>query len=180
MSKLAKARLGGCIAAVLVIFLDQLTKYFAIQYLYPIGYADFVPGILNFQWVTNKGAAWGQFAENKWILLGLTGVMVVGLVIISFTKVIEDPVLCVLFLLFAGGGLGNLIDRLRFGYVVDFLEFSFFEFPVFNLADMVISCSAVFCLIYVCFFLNKAELKRAAEKAAAEESEKADEPALSE
>ena len=154
----------GLGAMLFVILADQLTKYFAVTYLKPVGSAPFIPGLIHFQWVTNYGAAWGNFAGNKWILLGLTGVLVAVMILAVFCGWVKDTTLSVMFMLFAGGGIGNLIDRLRFGYVVDFLKFSFFEFPVFNVADSVITCCAVITFVYVFFFQGRKE-KRAAEAA---------------
>ena len=168
MKKNKRAKWIGLAAMLLVVLADQLTKYFAITYLKPVGKAPFIPGILHFQWVTNYGAAWGNFAGNQWILLGLTGVLVVVLILAVFCGWIKDVPLSILFLLFAGGGIGNLIDRLRFGYVVDFLKFSFFEFPVFNVADSVITVCAVITFVYV-FFIQGRKTKKA--KKAAETAE---------
>jgi len=147
-----KCRVLGSIIGAFVIALDQFTKYLATLYLEPIDQAEFLPGILHFRWVTNRGAAWGRFSDNKWVLLGATGLMILALLVASFTKWLKDPPLTFFCLLFAAGGIGNLIDRIRLGYVVDFLKFSFVEFPVFNVADICVTCTVAATLIYFLFF----------------------------
>ncbi len=145
-----------CLVLVGVIFwLDRLTKHFAILYLKPVGHAPLLSPIFHLEWVTNKGAAWGNFAGQWWLLVGFTALMLGVITFAVLRNWVKDPVLMVMLSFFVAGGLGNLADRMVWGYVVDFLAFSFFEFPVFNVADMAISVTAFAAVLYILFFEEK-------------------------
>ena len=99
--------------------------------------APLFPGFLELMRVHNYGAAWSSFSGQRWLLLGVTGIIVAGCLIVS-------------------GGLGNIIDRLRLGYVVDMLHFQFWpSYPTFNVADMCIVCGAILGAVYYVLIYEK-------------------------
>lgn len=129
--------------------LDQLTKYWTVQAMQLGQSIPVWPGVLNFTYVLNPGAAWGLMSEFPIVLrllsLGVSlGLMAMG----AFTRLNRWEQISFGFLL--GGALGNGIDRFLAGEVVDFLQFAFINFPVFNLADVFINIG-VFCLLVVLF-----------------------------
>jgi signal peptidase II len=97
----------------------------------------FVPGLFNIVYVENTGAAFSILQGKRIFLILFTLLLIAALIVCIFLKrKTLAPVLLAGLSLVAGGGLGNLIDRLRLGYVVDYLAFQPFSFPVFNLADV--------------------------------------------
>ncbi len=137
-----------------IVVLDQLTKYF-ILHLIPINAGQvIIPGFFNIIHVRNTGAAFSLLAggHSEWrrlFLIGLT-LIVIGIIVYAYGKVRkEDLWTRTAYALIAGGAAGNLVDRLRFGEVVDFLQFYIgsWSWPAFNVADSALSAGAVMLLI---------------------------------
>ena len=136
-------RLSFYVVTILVIALDQLTKMWASQSLRPLGSVTLVPGLINLTYVRNTGIAFGMFA-NQGLLIGLF-VVALALFALYQTRSLNwsawEPNLvggCLV-----GGALGNLLDRSRLGYVVDFFDchLGTHHWPVFNVADSLICCA---------------------------------------
>lgn len=141
------------LAAVGIVVADQISKYFVVQ-LIPL-YTDvpFIPGLLGLTYVQNDGAAFSSFRGMQWMF---------ALIFLAFTLAIlweyfKSPMpftkmerWCIAAIY--GGGLGNMIDRVRMGYVVDMIETKFMEFPVFNVADCFITCGTILLLVHLAFF----------------------------
>lgn len=146
--------LSLALAAFLVIACDQLIKAFIVSAL-PLGGQDtLLPPLLQLRRVHNYGAAWSSFSGARWMLIILTSALMLALVWL-LVKVVRHPLgqwslVCIL-----GGGIGNLIDRVRMGYVVDMLETMFMDFPVFNIADVFVVCGTVCAAIYYLAFYEK-------------------------
>lgn len=136
-----------------LISLDQLTKYWAQTKLQPIGCIDVIEGIFSFTYVRNTGAAFGILKGQKWLLLVLTVVVLLYAVYYLIRHKITNPVLLISGTAVAAGALGNMIDRIRLSYVIDFLEVRFITFPVFNVAD----CCVVLGMIVLGFFILRGE-----------------------
>lgn len=123
--------LGAVIVGVLA---DYFTKLLAVSRLQGEDPVPLWRGVLRFSYVENRGAAWGMLENHRWVFMLFSALAIVVIVIYLIRR---DPPLS-LFLslsLILSGGVGNMIDRTFRGYVVDFIEFYLFEFPVFNLAD---------------------------------------------
>ncbi len=123
-----------------VVLLDQLLKYFILRFNW--GYHL---GILTIHFVSNTGAGFGIW-QGKTLWLGFISLFVAGGIIYYYKEIPKDRLAQVLFGLFLGGVIGNLLDRFFRGFVVDFIDFSFW--PTFNVADAAISVSAVGLMIY--------------------------------
>ncbi len=123
-----------------VILLDQLTKHLAIQFLQLNTPVPVINNFLNLTLVHNRGAAFGFF-QNQLLLFVLVSLLAIGLIIYNLKNDKNSAILKCALALILGGAAGNLIDRLRFGFVVDFLDLRIW--PVFNLADSVITIAAV-------------------------------------
>ena len=143
----------------LVVVIDQVTKYLVVQNVKPVGSVGFVPHVLDFVYSENRGVAFGLFQDATWLFIVLTSVVIV----IFFILLIKNYKMSMLFsiasALIIGGGIGNLIDRIRLGYVVDFLQLSFFN-PVCNLADYSITFGTVLLIIYLLFFYKTKKDKK--------------------
>ena len=136
-----------------VVFLDQVTKYLAVKYLMPIGSYPVIKNFFHLTYVENKGAAFGML-QNKTLFFIVITVIVGAVLIYSMIKLPENSVYNYTLAMILGGAIGNLIDRVRLGYVVDFIDFKFFP-AVFNVADSFIVIGAII-LGYLMIFREKA------------------------
>lgn len=140
------------IIAAIVVLLDQLSKIIVLNSLKPIGNVPFIKDILEFTYVENKGAAFGILSDNRYVFM-IASVLIIallGFVIYKFHG--QSKLFDVCLGLILGGGVGNMIDRIVHGYVVDFIDFCAFDFWtwVFNIADsaVVVGCFlAIICLV---------------------------------
>ena len=138
---------GGIVAA------DQFAKYLTVANIALYEDIPFIPGLLQLTYVQNTGAAFSSFEGQQW-LFALIFVFFTGLVLweyfkkpMGFTK-FERWCIAAIY----GGGLGNMIDRVRMGYVVDMIETTFMEFPVFNVADCFITCGCILMMVHLVLF----------------------------
>lgn len=137
-----------------VIFLDQLSKAWILSSFQLYESREVISGLFNLVYVTNTGAAFSMLADvdspwKHYFFLGIGSVAIVGLTIGWFKLSKENYLYTIALALIAGGAAGNLIDRVRFGSVVDFLDFYFgnYHWPAFNIADSAIFIGAGLFLI---------------------------------
>ena len=145
----------GLVSAGIVI-VDQLTKFLTVANIGLFQNVPFLPGIVRLTYVQNTGAAWSMFQGMQWLFAAVFVVFTVLIVLEYFKKPLpftKFERLCIAAIY--GGGLGNMIDRLRLGYVIDMIETEFITFPVFNVADCFISCGCIALLISLVFFNKK-------------------------
>ena len=135
---------------------DQLVKYWAVNELKPIGTKEFIHigdfKIFDLTYLENQGAIFGSMAGKRWFLVGFTSIVVLAGIVVLYKMRKRSKLLNVAIALFIAGGIGNLIDRIRLGYVVDMIEVDFMNFAVFNIADCFITCGAVALFVYILFF----------------------------
>ena len=149
-----------------VLLLDLLTKGLIIKYVVPnVGdSAKVLPPLINFIYVKNTGAAWGIFGGRPIFLIILTSIILALFVTFYILRVKKSGekssiLLAVSAGLIVGGALGNLIDRIVFGYVRDFINFMFINFPVFNFADVSLTFGVIIVAIYFLFYYSKEEAR---------------------
>lgn len=133
-----------------VIAIDLTTKAAAVNYLAnkPFWQADFINGFMDLKYTENTGASWGIFQDKTLALTVFTGIALGLLLIFLIIRAKKDRKLMrIPLLLIFAGGVGNLVDRIAFGYVRDFLRFTFIEFPIFNLADSAVTIGAILLVI---------------------------------
>lgn len=137
--------------SLLIVVIDYILKILVINNLKPISHIEVIPGFFSLSYVENKGAAFGMLSDARWIFIVFTIAVIIFLIIYLFwKKPTAKPVLIALILII-GGGLGNLVDRIFYGYVVDYLSISFFP-PVCNFADYCVTVGAAILVIYLLFF----------------------------
>ncbi|WP_027307402.1 signal peptidase II [Caloramator sp. ALD01] len=140
---------------VLLVLLDQFSKYIAKKYLILKQPINLINGYLNLIYVENRGAAFGFFRDKKIILVGFTSIVVIGLIYYLLKNKGKDRFIDFCLILIIAGAIGNLIDRIYLNYVVDFIHFyikDVFDWPVFNFADIYVSIGAVLLCIKLIFF----------------------------
>jgi len=132
--------LQGILPGVCVLLADQLIKLFIQQY--PAGATALsIPGLLEITYCVNTGAAFSVFSGYSGLIAAVSAVLLVFVVVFFLKEVRITPLrICVLSIL-CGGGLGNWIDRMLYGGVIDYIRLRFIHFPVFNLADICITVS---------------------------------------
>lgn len=148
------------VASVVLVVLDQLTKKMAIDALYPHGVNQFIPGFLQFTYVENTGAAFSILSNMTVFLIVITIIALLAVAFVLFIRRPKHKLETISLIFIFAGGVGNLIDRIARGYVVDFLEFQFIRFPVFNLADCFVCVG--FALLIIAFI--QIEIKERKEK----------------
>ncbi|MBO5733516.1 MAG: signal peptidase II [Clostridia bacterium] len=152
----------------LITILDQAAKLFAVGLFVQYGSTapQLIDGVTNiplfkdvfhFTYVENPGAGWGIFSDHTWLLTIVTFVVIIAAVTYMVVKRPANRLLVTGVTFMIGGAVGNLIDRVRLGYVIDFFDFTLIDFPVFNVADCFITVGAIIFVIYVIFFSDKKE-----------------------
>lgn len=140
---------------VLLVALDQFIKHLVVLYLRPIGSKMFIEGILRFSYVENTGAMMG-FMEGKTTFMIIAAVVVLAILFtLIFTKKIKFGFEFCCFIMIAAGGIGNIIDRIFRGFVVDYIEVLFVDFYVFNFADCLVTVGAFLILFYEIYDIFK-------------------------
>lgn len=134
------------------ILLDQLTKWIVINSMELYESIVFIPKFFSFTYIHNYGAAWGMFSNHRWIFILVTSVALIIMPIILYRYRKVHFLFNLSLSLFIGGAIGNMIDRIFIGYVIDFLEFTFIDFPVFNVADICVVFGAGIMMVYALFF----------------------------
>ena len=138
------------IAAIIVV-LDQFSKYMVLTNL-EHQVVHIIPGLIDFVYVENTGAAFSILSENTGILGVISILFCIGVLAYWYFKKPEHILMKLSLTMLFAGALGNAIDRIARGYVIDFIETVFIDFPVFNVADIAITCGAAIMAIYIIFF----------------------------
>lgn len=148
------------------VVLDQITKAFVSSH-FAVGDARALFPGLRLYYTKNDGAAFSILSGHRWLFLWFS-MLAMGLIVYLLVRYSRrHPLLTVSLAMVLGGGLGNLIDRVLYGSVVDFLDFTFMRFAVFNVADIFVTCGAVALGVYLLFVEPRVEKRlREAEKAA--------------
>lgn len=143
---------------------DQLVKNWAVEVLQPVGSMDFIHfgdfKIFDLTYLENRGAIFGTMAGQRWFLVGFTSLVIVAGIVFMFATLKRSRLLNIAVGLFIAGGIGNLIDRIRFGYVVDMFEVKLFDFAIFNVADICVTVAFILLMIYGIFIEPKTEKVR--------------------
>ena len=155
------------ICVIALVFLDQLSKWLAVIYLEGNAPFYFIPGFLRFSYVENRGAAFGMLADNRWVFLILSSLTIICLIVFMFVSKPKCRLERVGLALILAGGIGNMIDRVFLGYVIDFIDFYSIWNYVFNIADSCVCIGVALLILYV-IKLSIDEYK-ASKKAAADE-----------
>lgn len=136
------------LVAAVLLGVDQLTKYFVLQKLKPVGSVTIISGLLEFSYIENTGIAFGLFKNTKWLIIALTVVAFAAIATVLFRYKSHTALSYVASTLLIAGGIGNLIDRLLYGFVVDFIHVMFFDY-IFNFADCCVTVGAVLFVLHV-------------------------------
>jgi len=155
----------GLILSIFIILADQITKSAATQYLMGERPIEIIKNFVELHYVKNYGAAFGILQNQRWFFIVITSIVVFAMVVYMLRNSKNITILTKLSIsMLSGGAVGNLIDRVRLGYVVDFikLDLKIYNFPVFNIADIFIVVGTAL-LVYTVLFdkLEKKAVDRA-------------------
>lgn len=140
--------------SIVLIALDYLIKLWALNSLSLMDEIKIVSDWLVLTYVENRGAAFGMFQGQSWLLVGITSAAIIGCIVAIALKLIKDKWIIYCLSLIIAGGIGNLIDRVFRGFVVDYIYVKIIDFPVFNLADICV-CVGCFALVFYIAFIQK-------------------------
>ncbi len=136
--------------------IDQFIKMLVITNLKPIGTVGLIPRLLELTYVENFGVAFGFLSGLSWLIIALTVVVLIGMMVFVFRYKYHTFLSYTACILIAAGGIGNVIDRIAFGYVVDYIHVMFFPY-VFNFADCCVVIGAILFAIWYLFIKDKKE-----------------------
>ena len=131
---------------------DQISKWLVVEQIPLYSQVDVIPGLFHLTYVQNTGAAFSAFQGMQWLFAVIFALFTIGVIWEYVGKKMPFTTLerwCIAAIY--AGGLGNMIDRLRLGYVVDMIEVEFIRFPVFNVADCFITCGCILLMLHLIF-----------------------------
>ena len=143
--------------SILLILIDQISKYYTLKVLKPIGTLEIIKGVFSLTYVENRGAAFGILQNARWIFIAATAVAIVCLIVYKCKYKPKGIILNTALLFILSGAVGNMIDRIWRGFVVDMLEVTFITYPVFNFADCLVVIGAILLAIYSIFIYKESE-----------------------
>ena len=161
MNKMSKKKkiflIVDVILVILLVALDQFTKYLACEYLQDKPAFKIIDGILELNFLKNSGAAFGMLQNQKvfFILVAVLILLIIAYVLFRMPDDKKYNFMHFLLVLIASGAAGNMIDRVRQDYVVDFIYFVIINFPIFNVADIYVTVSTFLFVILFLFYYNE-------------------------
>ena len=148
------------IISILLIAIDQFTKYLAVVNLKDKPAYKIIDGVFELNYLENRGAAFGMLQNQKWFFLLISAIVLVSIcyILLKIPEGKKYNIMHVLLVLIASGAIGNMIDRIRLEYVVDFFYFVLINFPIFNMADIYVSVACVLLAIVMLFIYKEEDL----------------------
>ena len=148
------------VITILLIIADQISKFCTLKFLKPIGTKVIIDNIFSLTYVENRGAALGMLQNGRVFFIVITLLLLAATIyfaprIFGKSKVLDFGAVFVL-----AGAMGNLVDRIFRGFVVDMLDFCLIDFPVFNVADIFVCVGAFLICIYILFFDESSKKKK--------------------
>ena len=131
------------LAIILCVAADQAVKLYVTSQLALYESAPLLPGVVELFYVRNTGGGFSILTGHTWLLTVITSLLMAGIAALLVRKIFPHPLAMWTLTLVLGGGLGNLLDRVRLGYVVDMFNFQFVNYPVFNVADILVVCGTI-------------------------------------
>lgn len=145
-----------------IVGIDQLTKWLAVIYLQGEPSFPLWREVLHFTYVENTGMAFGMLKDHRWVFMVFSTVSIIALLVYLFRFRPKSRWMQIPMAMIVGGGIGNMIDRIFLGYVIDFIDFTLIDFAVFNIADSFVCVGAGILIVYLLIDLfREIKLERA-------------------
>ncbi len=158
MSKKKKIFLGvDLFMIILLVFLDQFTKHLAVIHLQDKPAYKIIDGVLELNFLKNSGAAFGMLQNQKvfFVLIAVLILLIIAYVLFRLPDDKKYNIMHILLVFIASGAAGNMIDRVKNDYVVDFIYFVLINFPIFNVADIYVTCGTIVFVILFLFYYKE-------------------------
>ena len=139
------------IIAMILIGLDQLSKYLTVQEIALGEVVPVIPDVLSLTYIRNRGAAWSILEDQMIFFYVITVVVVGALIYFLHTEGKKSPIASTGIAFIMGGAIGNFIDRLHLKYVIDMIRLEFINFPIFNVADMALTIGVIILIGYIVY-----------------------------
>ena len=149
------------LSMIFAIFLDQYTKLLAVENLKNQAPIDIIENVFQLHYLENRGAAFG-ILQNQKIFFVIIGIIILIVALFFYSKMPHERhfiPLRICLLLIASGAIGNMIDRIRLNYVIDFFYFELIDFPIFNVADIYVTLSAGLLIVLILFYYKEDDLE---------------------
>ena len=147
------------------IILDQLSKILTVKFIPFCGDIPIIKNFFSLTYITNEGAAWGMFDDARWVFMSVSTVAIIGMLIYLYLGFAQNTLYEISLAIIISGGIGNMIDRIALGHVVDMLHAVFINFPVFNVADSFVCIGAgMLILAMVLDIIKESKENKAKEK----------------
>lgn len=161
-SSLSRYMICALVGLLVLVGLDQWSKQLAVQHLANQDDIILIPNVLQLHYLENRGAAFGILQNKQWIfvILAVVFFLVACLIFWKMPRTKRYLPLHIIAVCVTAGAIGNVIDRIRLKYVIDFIYISLIDFPVFNLADIYVTMSAVFIFIVVLFVYKDEDFEK--------------------
>ena len=159
--KKRNTRIGiGILVIAVLVFLDQFTKHLAVLHLKDQPNIIWIQNVMELEYLENRGAAFGILQNQQWLFILLFFLFVTAVIVFYCRMPMNQKYLPIqiISLFLIAGGLGNLIDRIRLGYVIDFFYFSLINFPVFTVADIYVTVSMAILFVLLIFYYKEEDL----------------------
>ena len=153
--------LADIVLLILLVFFDQFTKYLAVKFLKGKENIYLLKDILELQYLENNGAAFGVLQNQKafFILIAILILAVIAYVLFLIPDDKKYNIVHILLISISAGAVGNMIDRLKGTYVVDFIYFKIINFPIFNVADIYITVATFVFAFMICFYYKEKDFE---------------------
>ncbi len=139
----------------LLVAIDQIVKLLVIEHLKPIGSLTLIDGFIQLNYAENTGAAFGSFSGKTSLLSIFTFIIIIVAILYLMMKKRKLDMEYVCITMIIAGGVGNLVDRVLKGYVVDYIEPLFVDFAIFNFADILVTCGSIILVIWLIYDIYK-------------------------
>lgn len=151
----------SAVVILLSVICDRLTKAIAATGLKDsgIGSVDIISEVLSLTYHENRGAAFGMLSDSRWVFMIFSVVGIAAVLVYLFFFKENNKLVISSLALIAGGGIGNMIDRVSNGYVVDFIYFEIIDFPIFNVADICVTIGSFLLIIYLLSTLKQGDVQ---------------------
>lgn len=143
------------IIAAMLVAIDQISKFLTVKFLRPIESIEVIKGIFSLTYVENRGAAFGILQNARWVFIIATIIAIICMVVYKIKYKPTEKTVNIALCLVLSGAVGNMIDRIMHGFVVDMLEVTFIDYPVFNVADCFVVIGAILLAIYILFIYKE-------------------------
>ncbi len=156
-----KMLLVDALVVMILLALDQFSKHLAIIHLKEQPAYVLIDGVLELQYLENRGSAFGMLQNQKMFLI-LVGVIFIIVLLFFLLKLPSQKKFNIMHIVIAGiiaGGIGNMIDRIRFDYVVDFISFVLINYPIFNVADIYVVVCTITMFVLIMFVYKENDLE---------------------